>query len=82
MFKLSQADKDILIDLAQIVNITEPYDPLFIAHHAYLLTLDAEFSEVNLHIQNLIKNISATDEQDFSLDKDEVLNLINQFYQV
>lgn len=82
MFKLSQADKDILIDLAQIVNITEPYDPLFIAHHAYLLTLDAEFSEVNLHIQNLIKNISATDGQDFSLDKDEVLNLINQFYQV
>ena len=80
--KLNQVDKDILIDLAQIVTIVEPFDPLFVAHQAYLLTLTVEFSEVNTHIQNLVTTIMSMDNQIFALDKNEILNRINYFYQV
>lgn len=80
--KLHQVDKDILIDLAQIVTIIEPFDPLFVAHQAYLLTLTPEYAEVNDHIQNLVTTIMSMDNQIFALDKDEILNRINYFYQV
>ena len=80
--KLNQVDKDILIDLAQIVTIVEPFDPLFVAHQAYLLTLTVEFSELNTHIQNLVTTIMSMDNQIFALDKNEILNRINYFYQV
>jgi len=80
--KLSQADKDLLIDLAQVVNNAEPYDPLLVAHHAYLLTLDVEFQEANLHIQDLIRHISAIDNYEFALSKEDILERINYFYKV
>ena len=40
--KLQQVDKDLLIDLAQLLEV-EPYDYLSIAHEAYLLTLEPSF---------------------------------------
>lgn len=80
--KLKQNDKDILIDLAQIISVVEPYDPLFIAHQAYLFTLEPEFIELNTHIQNLITKISTMDNQTFSLDKAEIFKQINYFYKI
>ncbi len=80
--KLSQLDKDLLIDLAQIVENVEPYDPLFIAHQAYLLSLEPYFLEVNPYIQNLISHIAAIDGDQFALDKEEILDRIKQFYKV
>ena len=80
--KLKQADKDLLIDLAQIVNFIEPYEPLTVAHQAYLLTLEPEFEHIHTHIQDLVKNIAAMSDSTLALDKDEVLNRINYFYHV
>lgn len=80
--KLNQADKDLLIDLAQIVEMTEPYDALFVAHQAYLLSFEPMFKDANFHIQNLIQHISSIDNHDFALSKEEILNRILQFYKV
>lgn len=60
--KPSQADKDLLTDLAQITLI-EPYDYLNVAHEAYLLTLDPHFVDANIYVQKLIQNIAAMDAQ-------------------
>ncbi|ATO18606.1 hypothetical protein BS636_02475 [Acinetobacter sp. LoGeW2-3] len=57
-FKLSQSDKDLLIDLAQLVRL-EAYDYLNVAHQAYLLTLEPHFVDANLYIQKLIQHIAA-----------------------
>ncbi|WP_347454451.1 DUF4303 domain-containing protein [Acinetobacter thermotolerans] len=57
-FKLSQSDKDLLIDLAQLVKL-EAYDYLQVAHQAYLLTLEPHFVDANLYIQKLIQHIAA-----------------------
>ena len=78
--KLNQADKDILIDLAQIVEMVEPFDSLFVAHQAYLLTFEPEFNEANLHIQNLVRHISTIDNHDFALSKEDIIERIHYFY--
>ncbi|WP_180084010.1 DUF4303 domain-containing protein [Acinetobacter sp. YH12157] len=80
--KLQQIDKDLLIDLAQLLEI-EPYDYLEIAHAAYLLTLEPGFIDSNLYIQRLIHSIAAMDSNEqglFALPKDEVQQRIQQFY--
>lgn len=78
--KLNQADKDVLIDLAQIVEMVEPFDSLFVAHQAYLLTFEPEFNEANLHIQNLVRHISTIDNHDFALSKEDIIERIHYFY--
>lgn len=80
--KLNQADKDLLTDLAQIIEMVEPFDTLFVAHQAYLLTFEPEFAEANLHIQNLIQHISALDNHDFALSKEDIIERIQYFYNV
>lgn len=80
--KLKQVDKDVLIDLAQLVNLFEPYDSLSVAHQAYLLTLEPKFSDLHTHIQDLIQNIAAMNDPTLALDRTEILDRINYFYQV
>jgi len=80
--KLNQVDKDLLIDLAQTIEMTEPFDALFVAHQAYLLSFEPEFKEVNIHVQNLLQHLSTLDNQDFALTKQEILDRIHQFYKV
>lgn len=80
--KLSQTDKDILIDLAQIVEV-EPYDYIQVAHATYLLTLEPYFVDANLYIQKLIQNIAAmafeTDGH-CAMSKVEILQRLEQFH--
>ncbi len=80
--KLKQVDKDVLIDLAQLVNLFEPYDSLSVAHQAYLLTLEPKFLDLHTHIQDLIQNIAAMNDPTLALDQTEILDRINYFYQV
>lgn len=80
--KLTQSDKDMLIDLAQIVEV-QPYHYLQVANDAYLLTLDRNYHSTNPYIQKLIESIVAmTSDPDgtFAMEKDEILQRINQFY--
>lgn len=80
--KLTQSDKDMLIDLAQIVEV-QPYHYLQVANDAYLLTLDRNYNATNPYIQKLIESIVAmTSDPDgtFAMEKDEILQRINQFY--
>ena len=49
--KLSQNDKDILIDLEQML-VMEPYDYLQVAQDAYLLTLESYFVDSNIISRN------------------------------
>jgi hypothetical protein len=80
--KLSQKDKDLLLDLAQIIQ-TEPFDYLEIAHDAYVMTLEPSFVDCNIYIQKLISNIAAMDSQNnavCALTQDEILQQIRQLY--
>ncbi len=80
--KLSQADKDLLVDLAQMTEV-EPYDYLHIAQQAYLLTLESAFIDTNPYIQKLIQTIAAMDcgiKDGCALEKNEILERIEQFY--
>ncbi len=80
--KLLQADKDLLVDLAQMVQV-EPYDYLHIAQQAYLLTLESAFIDTNPYIQKLIQTIAAMDsgiKDGCALEKNEILERIEQFY--
>ncbi|WP_374664706.1 hypothetical protein [Acinetobacter sp.] len=81
-FKLSQSDKDLLIDLAQLTE-AEPYDELHVAHAAYLLTLEPHFIDSNAYIQKLVQTIAAMatgSKESCAMQKDEILERINQFY--
>jgi hypothetical protein len=60
--KLNQSDRDLLIDLAQIL-FMEPYDYLNVAREVYLLTLEPHFIDANTYIQKLVQNIAAMDAQ-------------------
>ncbi len=80
--KLKQIDKDELINLAQLLNLFEPYDSLSVAHQAYLLTLEPRFSDLHTYIQDLIQNIAAMSNPTLALDKAEILDRINYFYTV
>jgi hypothetical protein len=82
--KLNQSDKDMLISLGQMIEI-DPYDYLEVAKEAYLLTLEPHFVDTNIYIQKLVQSIAAMDSAEngeFALDKEEILNRIDQFYNV
>ena len=79
--KLSQSDKDILIDLEQMLAM-EPYDYLQVAQDAYLLTLESYFIDSNIYIQKLIQHIAAmAAEPDGScaLSREEIMQRLQQF---
>ena len=78
-YKLSEIDKEILIDLGQILEI-EPYDELMITHQAYLLTLEPYFAEANPYIQHLIHDIVAMNDGVLMLTKFEIQTRIHLFY--
>lgn len=78
--KLTQADKDMLVDIAQLVRL-DPFDYMQIANQAYILTLDATFADINPYIQNLVQTIAAMDtDPQFALTREEILERIDQFY--
>lgn len=73
--RLSQIDKDILIDLGQLLEI-EPYDDLQVAQQTYLLTLEPYFLETSPFIQRLINEIASMDAGILVMSKDDILNRI------
>ena len=78
--KLTQADKDLLVDIAQLVRI-DPFDYMQVANQAYILTLDATFTDINPYIQKLVQTIVAMDtDPQFALTREEILERIDQFY--
>ncbi len=77
-FKLSQVDKDTLIDLGQLLEI-EPYDDMQVAQQAYLLSLEPYFSETSSYIQSLINDIAAMDDGILVMTKYEIQARIKQF---
>ena len=78
--KLSQADKDLLVDIAQLARL-DPFDYMQIANQAYILTLDSTFTDINPYIQNLVKTIASMDtDPQFALTREEILERIDQFY--
>ena len=81
-FRLSQTDKDMLIDLAQLAEV-EPYDYLQVAQSAYLLTLEPHFVDCNIYIQKLVQTIAAMpsgEKGNCAMQKHEILSRISQFY--
>lgn len=78
-YRLSQIDKDILIDLGQILEL-EPYDDLQVAQQAYLLSLEPYFAEVNPFIQHLIHDVASMDSNTLVIRKQEIQFRIQQFY--
>jgi hypothetical protein len=78
--KLTQADKDMLVDIAQLARL-DPFDYMQIANQAYILTLDSTFTDINPYIQKLVQTISAMDtDPQFALTREEILERIDQFY--
>lgn len=77
--KLSQADKDMLVDIAQLAKL-DPFDYMQIANQAYILTLDSTFADINPYIQKLVHTISAMENPDFAMTREEILQRIDQFY--
>lgn len=77
-FKLNQVDKDILIDLGQILEL-EPYDDMTVAQHAYLLSLEPYFLETNPFIQRLIHDIASMDTYLLVMSKNDIKNRIRIF---
>ena len=76
--RLGQSDRDILIDLAQIM-MADPYNYLEVAREAYLLTLESSYADTNPYVQKLIQNIAAMDSQIdgvCALEREDVLNQI------
>lgn len=69
--KLSQLDKEILIDLGQALEMV-PYDDLQVAQQAYLLSLEPYFLETSPHIQSLINEIASIDSGILTLSKEEI----------
>ena len=77
--KLTQADKDMLVDIAQLAKI-DPFDYLQIANQAYILTLDSTFADINPYIQKLVHTIAAMEDATFAMTREEILERIDQFY--
>ena len=77
--KLSQADKDMLVDIAQLVKI-DPFDYMLVANQAYILTLDSTFADINPYLQNLVHTIAAMEDATFAMSREEILERIDQFY--
>lgn len=78
-FKLSQVDKEILIDLGQVLEM-EPYDDMQVAQQAYLLSLEPYFLETSSYIQSLINDIAAMDSGLLLITKEQIQNRIKHFY--
>ena len=79
--KLTTIEKDLLIDLAQALEI-EPYDDMEIAQHAYMLSLEPYFLEISPYIQHLINDIASMDSGDLVLQKWDIQARIQQFYNI
>lgn len=79
--KLTTIEKDLLIDLAQALEI-EPYDDMEIAQHAYMLSLEPYFLEISPYIQHLINDIAAMDSGELVLQKWDIQARIQQFYNI
>ena len=79
--KLSTIEKDLLIDLAQALEM-EPYDDLGVAQHAYMLTLEPSYQQTSPYIQHLINDIASMDADVLVMSKQEIQNRIRQFYQL
>lgn len=77
--KLSQLDREMLVDLAQILEV-EPYNETMIAQQAYLLTLEPYFLETHPLIQHLINHISTLNQS--QLNRDQIQEQIEQLYSV
>lgn len=77
-FKLSQVDKDLLIDLGQLLEI-EPYEDMQVAQEAYLLSLEPYFLESSPYIQSLINDIAAMDDGILVMTKYQIQDRIQQF---
>ena len=78
--KLTQSDKDMLVDIAQLATL-EPFDYMQIANQAYILTLDSTFADINPYIQKLVQTIAAMDtDPNFAMTREEILERIDQFY--
>jgi hypothetical protein len=77
--KLSQNDKDMLVDIAQLAKI-DPFDYMQIANQAYILTLDSTFADINPYIQKLVETIAAMENVEFAMTREEILERIDQFY--
>ena len=78
--KLTQADKDMLVDIAQLARL-DPFDYMQIANQAYILTLDSTFTDINPYIQKLVQTIAAMDtDPNFALTREEILERIDHFY--
>lgn len=80
--KLSQLDKDMLTDVAQLIEV-EPYDYMTVAHEAYLLTLEPHFIDCHPSIQQFIQTIATMVSDNAGLcamNKAEILQRIEQFY--
>lgn len=77
--KLSQLDREMLVDLAQILEV-DPYDEKVIAQQAYLLTLEPYFLESHPLIQHLINHISSLNQS--QLNRDQIQEQIKQLYSV
>lgn len=77
--KLTQADKDMLVDIAQLVKI-DPFDYMLVANQAYILTLDSTFADINPYIQKLVHTIAAMEDATFAMTREEILERVDQFY--
>ncbi|NHB58742.1 DUF4303 domain-containing protein [Acinetobacter sp. 194] len=77
--KLSQQDKDVLIDLRQLLKITSSVE-LGISYQAQLLIRDPYFLDLNQDIQRLIQDIATMDDHHPPLTKSEILERIQRFY--
>ena len=79
--KLTTIEKDLLIDLAQALEI-EPYDDMEIAQHAYMLSLEPYFREISPYIQHLINDIASMDSGSLVMQKWDIQARIQQFYKI
>ena len=78
-FKLSQVDKEILIDLGQALEMV-PYDDMQVAQQAYMLSLEPYFLETSPYIQNLINEIASMDSSILVISKEQIKDRIDKFY--
>lgn len=78
-FKLSQVDKELLIDLGQALEMV-PYDDMQVAQQAYLLSLEPYFLETSPYIQSLINEIASMGTDFLVISKEQILDRIDKFY--
>lgn len=77
--RLSRLDKDILIDLRQLLEI-DPYNDARISQQAKSITSEPDFLDANLDIQKLIKDVALLTENRNYMTKPQILSRIQEFY--